>query len=220
MFRPVDPDAASDACRTGVAIRGPGALRRLTPIKSPPRPLCRIAAIKILPVRMPARAILREIAAMLVEAIMTTPVISVAPSTSIRDAARLMLARRISGLPVVADDGAWSAWSAKEISCGAASSERSASARGGSNSGRTRPVADDYVHANGRKVGEVHVEQYREPTRRDATLDEVVESMSRPPDQAAPVVENGKLVGSSHAPTCCAPWADALPAADAACRRR
>ncbi|POR55543.1 CBS domain-containing protein [Bosea psychrotolerans] len=43
---------------------------------------------------------------MLVEAIMTAPVISIAPSPSMRDASRLMLAHRISGLPVVAGDGA------------------------------------------------------------------------------------------------------------------
>jgi CBS domain-containing protein len=42
---------------------------------------------------------------MLVQDVMSAPVVSVGPSTSIRDAARLMLMRRISGLPVVKTDG-------------------------------------------------------------------------------------------------------------------
>jgi len=39
------------------------------------------------------------------KAIMTTPVITVTPQTPVRDAARLLVERHISGLPVVDDDG-------------------------------------------------------------------------------------------------------------------
>lgn len=42
---------------------------------------------------------------MFVEAVMTSPVISIEATMSIKDAARLMLARRVSGLPVVSKRG-------------------------------------------------------------------------------------------------------------------
>lgn len=42
---------------------------------------------------------------MFVSNVMTSPVIGVEPSTSIGEVARLMLAQRISGLPVVQRDG-------------------------------------------------------------------------------------------------------------------
>ena len=42
---------------------------------------------------------------MLVDSVMTAPVVSAGSDMSIQDAARLMLARRISGLPVVSQDG-------------------------------------------------------------------------------------------------------------------
>lgn len=42
---------------------------------------------------------------MLVQAVMKAPVISVDPSTSVAEAAKLMLSLRISGLPVVQNDG-------------------------------------------------------------------------------------------------------------------
>ncbi len=43
---------------------------------------------------------------MQVEAIMTLPVVGIEPSASIADAARLMISRKISGLPVIRSDGA------------------------------------------------------------------------------------------------------------------
>ena len=42
--------------------------------------------------------------------VMTTKVATVSPDNSVRQAAKVMLARRVSGLPVIDDDGAigWS----------------------------------------------------------------------------------------------------------------
>jgi len=153
---------------------------------------------------------------MLVEAIMTTPVISVAPSTPIPDAARLMLAHRISGLPVVASDGALVGMV----------SEGDFLRRGELGTQRKRSwwlellvgpgtIADDYVRAHGRKVGEVMSSDI-ETTRRNATLDEVVETMSRRRIKRLPVVENGKLVGIVSRSDLLRAMADALPIADAA----
>jgi len=40
-----------------------------------------------------------------VAALMSTDIVSVSPSTSLADAARIMLANRVSGLPVLDSDG-------------------------------------------------------------------------------------------------------------------
>jgi len=132
---------------------------------------------------------------MFVENIMTTPVISVEPSASIREAAALMLAHRISGLPVVKRDGtlvgmltegdflrrgelgtepkrSW--WLELFVSPG--------------------KIADEYVHTHGRKVEEIMSDDVV-TTRKAASLDEVVEAMSRHRVKRLPVVENGKVVG-------------------------
>ena len=42
---------------------------------------------------------------MQVQAVMTSPVIGIEPSASIADAARLMLSKKISALPVIRSDG-------------------------------------------------------------------------------------------------------------------
>lgn len=132
---------------------------------------------------------------MLVEDVMTAPVISVKPSTSIEEAATLMLAHRISGLPVVESDGALvgmvtegdflrrtelgtepkhSRWLAFFVS--------------------PSKVADEYVNSHGRKVEEVMSTDVV-TVGRDAPLDEVVETMGRRHIKRLPVVENGKIVG-------------------------
>lgn len=151
---------------------------------------------------------------MLVESIMTTPVISVEPSASIAAAARLMLGHRISGLPVVRRDGTLIGMV----------SEGDFLRRGELGTERKRPwwleflvgpgkVADEYVHAHGRKVEEVMATDVV-TTRRDATLDDVVETMSRRRIKRLPVVENGKLVGIVARSDLLRAMADALPAAD------
>lgn len=132
---------------------------------------------------------------MLVDSVMTAPVVSAGSDMSIQDAARLMLARRISGLPVVSQDGKllgvvseadfmqrpelgtepkrswWLEWLTSE---GA--------------------EADQYVHLHGRKVGEVMARNVV-TTRKDAPLEEAVELMIKHRVKRLPVVDQGKLVG-------------------------
>jgi CBS domain-containing protein len=132
---------------------------------------------------------------MLVANIMTTPVISVEPSASIREAAALMLAHRISGLPVVKRDGTLIGMV----------TEGDFLRRGELGTERKRSwwleifvspgkIADEYVHTHGRKVEEVMSDDVV-TTYMNAPLEEVVETMSRHRVKRLPVVENGKVVG-------------------------
>jgi CBS domain-containing protein len=132
---------------------------------------------------------------MLVANIMTTPVISVEPSASIREAAALMLAHRISGLPVVKRDGTLIGMV----------TEGDFLRRGELGTERKRSwwleifvspgkIADEYVHTHGRKVEEVMSDDVV-TTYLNAPLEEVVETMNRHRVKRLPVVENGKVVG-------------------------
>lgn len=127
--------------------------------------------------------------------IMTTPVISVEPSASIREAAALMLAHRISGLPVVRHDGTLIG----------VLTEGDFLRRGELGTQRKRSwwlellvspgkMADEYVQTHGRKVEEV-MSYDVVTTSKDASLDDVVETMSRHRIKRLPVVEKGKVVG-------------------------
>ena len=55
---------------------------------------------------------------MKVEDVMSTKLITVSPDNAVRQAARLMMENRVSGLPVVDDGEGWSALSRKETSLG------------------------------------------------------------------------------------------------------
>jgi CBS domain-containing protein len=149
---------------------------------------------------------------MRVDTVMTTPVVSVEPSASIADAARLMLTLRISGLPVVGRDGTLVGML----------SEGDLLRRGELGTERKRSwwleflvspgkVAEEYVHAHGRKVEEVMASEVV-TTRRDASLDEVVELMARHRVKRLPVLENGKVVGIVARSDLLRALADALPA--------
>lgn len=132
---------------------------------------------------------------MIVEDVMTTPVISVEPSATVAEAARLMLADRISGLPVTTRDGTLVGMI----------SEGDLLHRGELGTERKRPswleflvgpgaLADEYVRTHGRKVEQV---MSTDPvtTRRDAPLEEAVTAMGRHRIKRLPVLESGKVVG-------------------------
>lgn len=132
---------------------------------------------------------------MIVEDVMTAPVISVEPSTSIGDAAKLMLTHRISGLPVVERDGRLRG----------VISEGDLLRRGELGTERKRPrwlefligpgrIADEYVRTHGRKVDEV-MSTNVVTIGRDAPLDDVIEAMSRYRIKRVPVIDDGRLVG-------------------------
>ncbi|WP_348639578.1 CBS domain-containing protein [Mesorhizobium sp. M1E.F.Ca.ET.045.02.1.1] len=128
------------------------------------------------------------------QAIMTTPVISIDASASIAKAADLMLTRKISCLPVTRD-GAMAG----------IISEGDFLRRQELGTQRVRPrwleflagpgkVADEYVHANGRRVGEVMTTEVVSAPP-GTSLAEIVELMARHDIKTVPIVEAGKIVG-------------------------
>ncbi|TWI21710.1 CBS domain protein [Mesorhizobium tianshanense] len=129
------------------------------------------------------------------EAIMTTPVVGIKPSASVADAAGLMLSKKISGLPVICDDGALVG----------IVSEGDLLRRGELGTQRKRSrwleffvspgrAADEYVHANGRRVEEVMSDEVVTASP-SASLREIVELMTRHHVKRVPVVDGGKVVG-------------------------
>lgn len=132
---------------------------------------------------------------MRVESVMTTPVINVGPSTSIGEAAKLMLAHRISGLPVVDGGGRLVG----------VVSEGDLLRRSELGTERKRPwwleffvspgrIAEEYAHTHGRKVEEVMSVDVA-TARRDASLDDIIGLMSRRRIKRLPVMEDGRLIG-------------------------
>jgi len=130
-----------------------------------------------------------------VKDVMTPHVLSVTPDESIFVAARLMLQKKISGLPVV--DGLGNLVGIV--------SEGDFLRRAETGTKRQRPkwmefflgpgrLADEYVQISGRKVRDVMTEDVRTVTP-DAPLEDVVRLMERHHIKRVPVVESGKIVG-------------------------
>jgi CBS domain-containing protein len=132
---------------------------------------------------------------MVVEDVMSTPVISVEPSATIAEAAKLMLADRISGLPVTTRDGTLVGMISEGdlLRRGELGTERKRSSWLEFIVGPGK-LADEYVRTHGRKVEQV---MSTDPvtTRRDAPLEEVVTAMTHHQIKRLPVVEGGKVVG-------------------------
>src|ERR1700680_2785853 len=127
--------------------------------------------------------------------VMTPRVISIETDAPIMQAVRLMLQTRISGLPVVGPKG--------ELVGIVTEGDFLRRGEIGTQRRRTRwlefligpgRLADEYVHASGRKVDEVMT---REPftITEDTPLDEVVQLMERHRIKRLPVVREGQLVG-------------------------
>jgi CBS domain-containing protein len=127
--------------------------------------------------------------------VMTKRVISIEADAPIMAAVRLMLQNRISGLPVVGRKG--------ELVGMVTEGDFLRRSEIGTQRHRNRwleflvgpgRLADEYVHASGRKVEEVMT---REPitVTEDTPLDEAVGLMERHRIKRLPVVRDGKLVG-------------------------
>ena len=127
--------------------------------------------------------------------IMTRPVVTVTPETTIVDAANLMLQRHVSGLPVV--DGA-----GKLVGV---VSEGDFIRRSEIGTGRKRgrwlrfilgpgKSASDFVHEHGHKVGEVMTKSPLTISE-DTALAEIVELMERNNVKRLPVLRGDKVVG-------------------------
>jgi CBS domain-containing protein len=132
---------------------------------------------------------------MQVKDVMTRNVISVGPEESVLKAARLMLQNRISGLPVIDKDG--------ELV--GIVTEGDFLRRSEIGTQRRRPkwlefivgpgrLAEDYVHASGRKVDEIMT---LDPcvVGEDDSLEKVVTLMQRRRVKRLPVMRDGRIVG-------------------------
>ncbi|RWL47160.1 MAG: CBS domain-containing protein [Mesorhizobium sp.] len=127
--------------------------------------------------------------------IMTTPVVTIATSASVAEAADLMLTRNIRCLPVVGDDG----------SLAGIISEGDFLRRGELGTRRARPrwleflvgpgkLADEYVRSSGRHVAEVMTAGVVSAAS-GASLAEIVELMATHDIKNVPILEAGNIVG-------------------------
>ena len=127
--------------------------------------------------------------------IMTRPVVTVTPETTIVDAANLMLQRHVSGLPVVDVGG----------NLVGVVSEGDFIRRSEIGTGRRRgrwlrfilgpgKSASDFVHEHGHKVGEVMTKSPLTITE-DTALAEIVALMEKNNVKRLPVVRGDKVVG-------------------------
>ena len=127
--------------------------------------------------------------------IMTTPVVTIATSASVAEAADLMLTRNIRCLPVVGDDG----------SLAGVISEGDFLRRGELGTRRARPrwleflvgpgkLADEYVRSSGRRVAEVMTVGVVSAAP-GASLTEIVELMATHDIKNVPILDAGKIVG-------------------------
>jgi CBS domain-containing protein len=127
--------------------------------------------------------------------VMAQPVITIGPDASIWEAVRLMLQNKISGLPVLDCKG----------SLGGIVTEGDFLRRTETGTLRRRPrwiefmvgpgkLAGEYVHASGRKVGEVMTADVYSVSE-DASLDDIVSLMERRRIKRVPVVREQQVVG-------------------------
>lgn len=127
--------------------------------------------------------------------IMTRPVVTVTPETTIVDAANLMLQKHVSGLPVLDIGG-------KLVGV---VSEGDFIRRSEIGTGRKRgrwlkfilgpgKSASDFVHEHGRKVGEVMTKSPL-TIKEDTALEEIVEVMEKNNVKRLPVTRGDKVVG-------------------------
>ncbi|MBV9532009.1 MAG: CBS domain-containing protein [Bradyrhizobium sp.] len=127
--------------------------------------------------------------------IMTKPVITVTPETTIVEAANIMLQKHISGLPVVDDGG--------ELVGIVSEGDFIRRSEIGTQRRRARWLsfilgpgrsASDFVQEHGRRVSEVMTKKPL-TIAEDTALSEIVDLMERKNVKRLPVVRDGKLVG-------------------------
>ncbi|WP_413988428.1 CBS domain-containing protein [Labrys okinawensis] len=133
---------------------------------------------------------------MLVEDVMTKSVLSIDPAASIKDALRLMIAYRISGLPVVDANGGFVGIVTEGDFVRRCEIETQGTGRSWLQDLVARPgkAAQDYIRTRGRTVGEVMTRAVV-TIRPDASLAEAADLMTEYKVKRLPVVLDGKLVG-------------------------
>jgi len=155
---------------------------------------------------------------MLVSEIMTSPVLVIAPSASIAEAAKIMLGGRISGLPVVSED--------KRLVGILTEGDFLRRAEIGATRKRPRWLeffvgsgkrAEEYVQTHGRRVEDV---MSKEPVTISpgASLEELIDLMTSRKIKRVPVVDDGDLVGIVARSDVMRAVLRALPASSAAAR--
>jgi CBS domain-containing protein len=133
--------------------------------------------------------------AMKAKDVMTSPVISVEPDATMWQAVRIMLQRRISGLPVIGKDGRLLGMV----------SEGDFLRRAETGTQQRRPhwlefllgpgrLADEYTRSHGRKIEDIMTSDPVTVTE-DTSLDEVVHTMEKRRIKRLPVVRNNEVVG-------------------------
>src|SRR5262249_55779721 len=127
--------------------------------------------------------------------VMTREVVSIPPDASILEAVRLMLQHRISGLPVIDASGSLQGVVTegdflRRVETG---TERKRSRLLEFLLGPGR-LATDYLHAAGRKVGEVMTPDVR-TVGEDDPLEKIVHMMERYRIKRVPVMRGGKVIG-------------------------
>lgn len=127
--------------------------------------------------------------------VMTAGVVTVAQDASVLEAIRVMLQRRISGLPVVDASGALVGMVTEGdfLRRSELGTERKSSRWIEFLTGPGK-LAENYVHASGRKVGDVMTSDVF-AVDEEAPLSEVVATMERRRIKRVPVLRGGKLVG-------------------------
>ncbi len=132
---------------------------------------------------------------MKVSDIMTHPVITVTPETTIGEAAELMIRHRISGLPAVNAAG--------EVIGIVTEGDLLRRAETGTERRRSRwlefliapgRLASEYAHAHGRRVGEVMTDAVISVGSDDPVAD-LIEVMERRRIKRVPVIDEGRLIG-------------------------
>lgn len=128
--------------------------------------------------------------------LMTSFVVTVRPDATIEYAAQLMLQYRISGLPVTDGDGALlGIITESDLLRRAETGTEKRHARWVSLLIGPGRLAQEYVHAHGRKVGDVMTERVTTVTPQTPISDLVVALMETKRVKRLPVVEQGRLVG-------------------------
>ena len=127
--------------------------------------------------------------------VMTSPVVSVGPDDSVSEAARIMLQRHISGLPVIDKEG-------RLVGI---VTEGDFLRRAETGTQRRRPrwleyllgpgrLADEYTRSHGRKVREVMTADPLTASD-DTPLDEIVHTMEKRGIKRLPVLRGTEVVG-------------------------
>jgi len=127
--------------------------------------------------------------------IMTSPVITAGPNSTILDIVKLMLDNRISAVPIVGRDGSLLGLvSEGDLIRRSEIGARDYSSWWLSAIGGTISLAEDFVKTHGTRASEIMTETVK-TVRQDARLWEIAELLEKDKIKRVPVMQDGKVVG-------------------------